>query len=211
VKAAELISAPARWARLDYRTATDPGVRGSATLTAARDGVAHGVSAWFEACLLPGIGFSNAPGGREAIYGQAFFPFPAAVPVRAGEAVEVSLEGRLIGGDYVWRWRAAGRSGQPDAWSCDQSTFFGWPLPAEALRRRAPSYLPALSEGGKLDAWILSRMDGSRTVGEIAADAARRFPEVLRSHAEALERVGEVAERCAGGAPVSSSPGASTS
>jgi protein arginine N-methyltransferase 1 len=197
VLAEELISAPAEWARIDYRSVVDPTVRGTARLTATRDGVAHGVSAWFEATLLPGIGFTNAPGSPEAIYGQAYYPFPAAVAVREGEEIEVTLEGRLAGSEYLWRWRAHGRDGRADAWSCDQSTFFGTPLDAEALRRQAPSYVPRANDAGKLDAWILSRMDASRSVGAIAAEAAERFPEQLKSLPEALARVGELAERYA--------------
>ena len=198
VQAEELISVPARWARIDYLTVVDPAVRGTAKLTATRDGVVHGVSAWFEACLLPGIGFTNAPGSPEAIYGQAYFPFPAAVGVEKGEEIEVTLEGRLGGSDYLWRWRAHGRDGRADAWSCDQSTFFSEPLAAEALRKRAPASVPRLSGGGTLDAWILSRMDGSRSVQAIAAEATGRFPDQLKSPAEALARVGDLAERYAG-------------
>jgi protein arginine N-methyltransferase 1 len=197
VEAEELISAPAQWGRIDYRSVADTTVRGTATLTATRDGVVHGVSAWFEACLLPGIGFTNAPGSPEAIYGQAYFPFPAAVGVRAGEEIEVTLEARLGGADYLWRWRAHGRDGRADAWSCDQSTFFATPLEAEALRRRAPSFVPTVNGEGTLDAWILSRMDGSRSVRAIAAEAAERFPGQLESLSEALARVGDLAERYA--------------
>lgn len=205
VQAEELISAPAEWGRIDYRSVVDPTVRGAATLTAARDGVAHGVSAWFEACLLPGIGFSNAPGGPEAIYGQAYFPFPRAVEVREGERVEVSLEGRLGSDDYVWRWRADGRDGTAEAWSCDQSTFLGTPLPLDSLRRHAPSFVPAVTGAGRLDAWILSRMDAARSVAEIAAEAAQRFPDQLATPAEALARVGDLAERYAQAPPAAAS------
>jgi protein arginine N-methyltransferase 1 len=197
VEAAELISAPAEWGRIDYRTVVDTTVRGTAKLAATRDGVVHGVSAWFEAFLLPGIGFTNAPGSPEAVYGQAYFPLPASVAVKAGEEIEVTLEGRLGGGDYLWRWRAHGRDGRADAWSCDQSTFFSTPLAAEALRKRAPSFVPRVNGGGEMDAWILSRMDASRTVQAIAAEAAERFPGQLRSLSEALARVGDLCERYA--------------
>jgi protein arginine N-methyltransferase 1 len=197
VQPEELISAPAEWGRIDYHTVVDPTVRGTAKLTATRDGVVHGVSAWFEACLLPGIGFTNAPGSPESLYAQAYLPFPAAVKVEAGEQVEVTLEGRLSGSEYVWRWRARGRDGRADAWSFDQSTFFGAPLDAEELRRRAPSSVPRVNGEGKLDAWILSRMDASRSVRAIAAEAAERFPDQLRSLPEALARVGDLAERYA--------------
>jgi protein arginine N-methyltransferase 1 len=201
VEAAQLISAPAEWGRIDYRSVVDPTVRGTAKLTATRDGVVHGVSAWFEACLLPGIGFTNAPGSPEAIYGQAYFPLPAAVAVEAGEEIEVTLEGRLGREDYLWRWRAHGRDGRADAWSCDQSTFFSTPLAAESLRRRAPSFVPVANGGGALDAWILSRMDGSRSIQAIAAEAAGRFPDRLKSLSEALARVGDLAERYTDRAP----------
>lgn len=197
VQPRELISAPAEWARLDWRTVTDPAVRGTARLTATRHGAVHGVSAWFDAILLPGIGFSNAPGCPEAVYGQAFFPFPAAVDVREGEAVEVTLEGRLLGGEYVWRWRAQGRNGTAEAWKYDQSSFFGSPLSLETARLRAPSFAPRAGTEAEVDAWILSRMDATRSVEAIAAEAAERFPAQLPSPADAMERVGDLSERYA--------------
>jgi hypothetical protein len=117
--------------------------------------------------------------------------------VKAGEEVEVRLEGRLGRAEYIWRWHAHGRIGLADAWSCDQSTFFTEPLDAEALRRRAPSFVPRVTGTGTLDAWILSRMDASRSVQAIATEAAERFPDQLKSLSEALARVGDLCERYA--------------
>jgi protein arginine N-methyltransferase 1 len=190
----QLLSGPVEWAHLDYHTVTDPALLGSAELVAIRDGVAHGLAAWFEAELLPGIGFSNAPGADDAIYGQAFFPFPQPLRLRAGETVRASLQGRLSGGEYAWRWKASSQAGG-EAWGCDQSTFFHTPLSPEFLRRRAPDYAPGAGRGGQLDAWIISHMDATRSLADIAGEAAQLFPDVATSYTAALERVRDMSER----------------
>ena len=194
VGAALRISAPARWAHLDYRTVIDPSVRGTATLAASRSGVVHGLSAWFETQLLPGIGYASEP-GSDAIYGQAYFPFPVPLSVREGDEVEVSLDGRLVGSEYVWRWSARAVGVGMPSWSCDQSSFFGTPLGPEMLRRRASNFVPRVSAEGEIDGWILSRMDAVRDLATIAREALQEFPEKLKTFENALTRVGDLAER----------------
>ena len=68
---------PQRWALLDYRTITsNSSFAGGARWVASRAGRSHGLAIWFDTKLTDDIGFSNAPGRPELIYGRAFFPFP---------------------------------------------------------------------------------------------------------------------------------------
>lgn len=114
---AQFLAEPLPWATLDYTQISDPDVRGELEWTVTRPGTGHGLSLWFEACLLGDIGFSTAPGRPPTIYGQAFFPWLRPVLLEAGDRVSVTLWARLTGDDYAWHWHtrvyAAGQTASP--------------------------------------------------------------------------------------------------
>ncbi len=70
---ADQLLVPAQcWATLDYATILAPNVAGRVAWTAEAPGTAHGLFLWFDAELMAGIGFSNAPGAPPLICGQGF-------------------------------------------------------------------------------------------------------------------------------------------
>jgi protein arginine N-methyltransferase 1 len=101
VAADQLLAEPGCWVALDYRQIQGPDADATVTWIVRRDGTGHGFAAWFETELAEGIGFSNAPDQPELLYGQAFFPWPEPVPLRAGDEVSVHWQARLVGRDYV--------------------------------------------------------------------------------------------------------------
>ncbi|HEX5726405.1 MAG TPA: 50S ribosomal protein L11 methyltransferase [Longimicrobiaceae bacterium] len=185
----QLLSAPARWAEIDYH-ALDGGlaVAGEVELAVERAGTGHGLALWFDADLAEGAGFSNAPAAPPAIYGQGFFPFPAPVALAAGANVRVRLGAHPAGGDYVWSWETH-LPGRRFA----QSTLAGLLPSLEELRRGAGDAVPVLGEEGEVERAVLGLMDGARTVAEIAREVAARFPGRFPAPADALGRVGRVA------------------
>jgi protein arginine N-methyltransferase 1 len=183
----DLLSRPAVWQSIDYRTVTTPDLDGSVELTAERDGCAHGIGAWFETELAPGCGFSTAPGQPATVYGHAFFPVPRPVPMRAGEVMRVRMRANLVGTEYVWSWEGDG--------AFAQSTFHAVPLSASRLRRRADRFVPLLGRAGQAQAWILERMSASEPLGEIARGAVAAFPDVFGDFADALRRVADLSEQ----------------
>ena len=76
----QMLAPPQAWATLDYATLTSANVMGSVRQTVERRGTVHGLAVWFDTVLAEGIGFSNAPGQPELIYGRA-------LPGRAGGRV----------------------------------------------------------------------------------------------------------------------------
>lgn len=58
----QLLVEPQRWTTLDYTSIENTTVNGSLRWTAGRTSTAHGLCVWFDAKLVKGIGFSNAPG-----------------------------------------------------------------------------------------------------------------------------------------------------
>ena len=194
----QLLAAPAAWATIDYRTAAAPDVRGSAAWTAYRGGTAHGFAVWFEAELAEGVAFHTGP-GTDTIYQTAFFPWPEAVEVAAGDRIEADFQARLVGDEYVWIWES--RVERRDRPSIDfrQSTFLANPPSPSRLRRRAHDFRPVLGEEGRIDAMILARMDGGATLGEIAREVRAAFPARFPTWEEALTRVGRLSEGYADG------------
>ncbi len=105
LKPGQFLVEPRCWAKLDY---THPGR--ARTPAARRPGRCRGrgrptaSALWFDAELVDGIGYSNAPGATEQIYGQAFFPLTRPLDLDAGDTISVGLRADLIGEDYQWTW-----------------------------------------------------------------------------------------------------------
>jgi protein arginine N-methyltransferase 1 len=198
LKPEQLLLEPRCWATLDYTTLENPDVRAEVTWKAKRPGTAHGLCLWFDATLADGIGFSNAPGAPEHIYGQGFFPWFEPVTLAAGDTASVVLRADLVDDDYVWGWDTRVLDqGDPGRIKADfkQSTFFGAPLSPSQLRKRAADHVPALDEDGQIDRQILTLMDGEISLGEIARRAQDHFPARFASWRDALTRVGELSKK----------------
>jgi protein arginine N-methyltransferase 1 len=197
----QLLVEPQCWATLDYATVESPNMNAAVTWTASRAGTAHGLIVWFDATLAEGVGFSNAPGTSELVYGSAFFPWSHPVPLAAGDTVSVSMQATLVGKDYLWRWESSvSTQGHPVELKADfkQSTFFGAPLSLERLHKRAAGHVPALDEEGRIDRFILARIDGGTSLGEIARSLSAEFPERFATWDDALTHVGDLSERYTG-------------
>lgn len=204
----QLLTAPRHWATIDYTVTECPDARGELTWVAERAGTAHGLALWFDTELVPGIGFSNAPGAPKVIYGQAYFPFTEAVPIAQGDVVHATVEARFLGGEYLWFWDtvilAQGDKRRVKA-NFRQGAFHSLVLSPDTLRRRADRHIPVLDEEGRIDRVILSHIDGGTSVGEIARLVQREFPHRFLRWEEALGRVGEWSVRY-GESPVVAAP-----
>lgn len=193
-----LLAEPAEWAAVDYLDPEAFPLDRALEWEAAREGTGHGVAAWFDAELAPGVGFSNAPGAPPALYGQAFFPWPEPVPLAAGDRVRVHLRAVPAGDDYAWTWstRVTDPGGAEKA--CFDSSTIRSALPSlDRLRRGMPDHVPRLDVDGEVQREVLARMDGTRTVAEIAAELAALFPGVFPTSQSAVERVARLSRELA--------------
>lgn len=175
---------------VDYLAPPVDDVAATFEWTVERDGQGHGIAAWFDAELAPGIGFSNAPGAPPAVYGQALFPWPRPVALRLGDRVRVALRAHLAGENWMWEWRSVveGADGGETA-RFRQSTLRDV-LPSLArLRRGVPGHVPLPGPDAEVLREVLARMDGRRTVRDIAAEVAALFPDAFAGADAALERV----------------------
>lgn len=190
-----LLSEPQDLLSIDYRTATEPNVAGTVTLTATRPATAHGALVWFDAELAGGQGFSNAPGQPALVYEQTFFPFDRPVEMAAGDTAEVALELRQSGDDYTYTWKTAvTRAGARDL-RFSQSTALGEFVTPADLRRRSGAHVPQPGARLDLDRHCLSRIDGATPLDVIAEEARARAPRRFATAADALRYVADLAER----------------
>jgi protein arginine N-methyltransferase 1 len=195
-RADQLLTKPLPWVELDYVTREHSGASGEMSWLISRAGTGHGFVCWFDATLLPGVGFSNAPGEPELIYGQAFFPWRDSIELAPGDIVNVGLYADLVGKDYVWRWntRVEDCEGHVKA-DFKQSTFFAAPLAVAQLQKRAAGFVPRPTEDAEIDLFILGLLAESITVGEIARRLKAGFPTRFPGWVEALTRVGDLSEK----------------
>ncbi|HKS42814.1 MAG TPA: 50S ribosomal protein L11 methyltransferase [Blastocatellia bacterium] len=195
MKPEQMLTEPECLATLDYKTLDSCDISAELTWTALREGVAHGISIWFDTSLIGGVGFSNAPGSQELIYGSAFFPLAEPVTLSPDDTISVAIRADLVGDDYIWRWdtRVTGRNspGEVKA-NFTQSTFFATPLSLAQLRKRASNHAPSLNEDGQIEHFILSLMDGKTSLEETAHRVSDKFPEHFAKWSDALTRVSEL-------------------
>lgn len=197
----DLMSPPQELLLLDYATITAPDISVEFTLTPEAPGEAHGFLAWFDAELAPEIGFSNAPGEPEQVYGQTFFPFEAPVTLSPGDRIAVKLRTNLVEGTYVWSWTSkVWRAGaaSPEL-TYRQSTFLSGILSPDKLAQRSSSFVPPVSPAISLDRHCLSLFDGKKSLGDIADALAAAFPGRFNGRVEALNHVTRIASRYRGG------------
>lgn len=190
-----LLTEPAVWATLDYRSLTSPDVAGELRLSVRQPGIGHGVVVWFDAELTKDVGFSNAPGQPRLIYGSGFFPWPETLALHEGDQVELSLAADLVTDDYLWRWHSKVTRGDTTLAEFDQSTLKGSPLSLGRLKQTAAGARPRLAAAAQVDRYILDRLDGATSLGEIASELAARFPAEVPTWQAGLTRAGELALR----------------
>jgi protein arginine N-methyltransferase 1 len=191
----QLLAEPCCLAIFDYETVAGPDLSASVSFTTTRSRTAHGLVVWFDAVLAEGVGFSNAPGQPEMMYGNAFFPWPEPLHVDAGDQVNVTFEARFVGSDYIWKWDSSISGPQDVRAAFQQTTFRGGPVSPAIVQRRALQHRAVLGEDGQIDRFILSAMNGRASLGSIARRVLARFPGRFASLKAAMSRVGELSAR----------------
>jgi protein arginine N-methyltransferase 1 len=192
----QLLTPPRTWVTVDYATVEDPHVRGAMSFTVERPGTGHGIVAWFETELADGIGFSNAPGEPEAIYGSLFFPWTEPVPLSAGQNLCVHLEAALQENDYMWRWttQIESTNGSGNARRFEQSQLSGAVLSLAKLRQSASDYIPQLSRESRVHRRALELMDGKNSLEEIARRLTSEFPQRFARWQRALSYAAKLSQ-----------------
>jgi len=186
-----LLSGAAELGEIDLHTDNPDFLSWSAKLCITGDGVMHGLAGWFECQLAEGEWMTNSPLADERINRpQAFLPIDEAVPVKAGNRVNVTIMARPADHLIAWgvEFPATGRR-------FSHSTWQGMPLSPANLVRVQPERLPHLNRDGHARVTVLSYCDGRRTAGEIQETVLRDHPDLFPSPAEISRFVAQVLSR----------------
>jgi type I protein arginine methyltransferase len=120
VREDQLVDEPRVVCRYDYAASSPAAVGASLQWRLQRAAVGHGVVAWFDSMLAPGVELSNHPAAPDLIYGQAYFPWPEPIALAEGDDVRVDLSGTPDGSTYGWRWTTYASSSEPAVARFDQ-------------------------------------------------------------------------------------------
>jgi len=192
----DLLSDDATLCTLDASTHVTSAIRADLSLVARRDGMLHGIGAWFTAHLADGVPMSNSPlAARRIDRSNVFFPLAAPVAIVAGDSIRVAFG--ILPSDLIVSWTVdVVRDGRGIAHST-QSTWNGLLLPREELTRTSLAFVPKRSARAEARLSVLELCDGHRPLGDIEREVFRRHSELFRSPDEAAVFVAEVVTRYA--------------
>lgn len=159
-----------------------------ASFTVERPGRLQAVAGMFEAVMVDGVLMSNNPASPDHMQHRwnSLYPLPEPVDVRVGD--EVSAHVQISPEDDRARWTVS----VGDRRRVQQSTFFSSFLTAHDLERAARSYVPSLGSRGEVWRAGLDLVVAGRTVAEIEAELAHRFPDELRTSGAARAFVSQL-------------------
>ncbi len=147
---------------------------------ARRDGTVHGLAGFFSATLAPGVSMSNSPLAPAPIQRFAsFLPIERPFAVRAGDAIPFHVLVRPA--DQLTSWTAGG---------CRHSDFREINLGAKA----DPAGTPVPGSRTRARRFVLDRIDGAATLGDIAAQLEASFPELFPTRDAALRFAAKLAD-----------------
>ncbi len=190
----EMLSPSRPWAEVRYPTLSSPHVRGSTSLPITRAGAGHGLVIWLGIELYGGARVSNGPGEKPGIYSPVFLPWPRALELQPDDRAEIGIDAIASGHDYWWRWTTTVfRPGAPEPIATfTQTTLRGLTTNRAALAVSMPTFAPRLSAAGEETRFVLERMDGRTSQGDLAAALRARFPERFRHDESAIACVSEI-------------------
>jgi protein arginine N-methyltransferase 1 len=195
----QLVTEAHCWTTLDYRTLSTPNLAGQATWTLDRSVTVHGITAWFDCETAEGITFSNSAGARnDNVFGQAFFPWLRPMELLPGDQVAVQIRAQPAGQGYVWCWNAditPGTGASRTQVFFRQSTFQVGAVSLANVRKRGQSFVPTLSEDGRIDREILQQMADGLPLEQIARALAGQFPHRFPTWQSALDHVADLSTK----------------
>jgi hypothetical protein len=136
-------------------------------------GSMHGYVGYFKVGLSPQVVLSTSPDDPPTHWLQSFFPLPEPVAVQAGDILTAEI--RTFPMDRIfWKWDTTivTQAGQRVEFS--QSDF---QISRDEVMMNAKNYVPRLSVKGEIEEKVLQACNGQRTIGEIAQELHRAYPE----------------------------------
>ena len=180
LKDAGLLAVPQVALEVDFNQADSAACNTELTLTITTAGECHGIAGWPE-INLGGKWLSTAPDQPSTHWTPALLPLDPPCRVEPGDELQLSLI-RPPRGDWTWTVEINGTRQT-------HSTFFSHVMSPGRLAKAAFNGVPTLSERGQASRWVLTRIDGKISLGQIAEALTREFPKLFADESEALSFV----------------------
>lgn len=181
---------------LDLTCCDTTSYAGRCRTTIRRPGELSALGVWFESRLTEGIVLSNAPEEGARNWRQAVLPIHPPLPVVEGDGVTLELS--IQGDGSLWSWSAERGDGDDRAAEHRRhSTFLGTLLAADTVQRQAPEFRPRINDDGRVELYVLQRMDGQVSTAELAQQLLDRFPGRFATLDRAVEVVRAICRRLA--------------
>lgn len=200
VKPEQLLAKPKCLSTFHYNSIKSLDVNKTLSWNVRQTQTCHGLIIWFDATLSDNVRILHAPGspGGKEVFGSGFFPLTRPVKLSVNDSVSVTIKANLIGDHYVWCWDTTVLDkGTPERIKAEfkQSTFYSEPLSPLQLSKISSTSIPKLDEEGQIDRAILMLMDGEKSLGEIARELFKKFPNRFTKLQDALTRAGELSKK----------------
>jgi protein arginine N-methyltransferase 1 len=144
LKPASLLAEPASIVSLSLPDLTRVAFDGEVTVTVCKPGTLHGLCLWSTSDLTDGITLTNRPGATTTNYAQVFLPVARPIALDVGDSLKIGVGSY---DSFHWRWEVQihdrGAAHGEKAVRFDHSTFMGFPLSTEVLRKLAPFQIDA--------------------------------------------------------------------
>ncbi|MEM9090612.1 MAG: methyltransferase domain-containing protein [Cyanobacteria bacterium P01_F01_bin.53] len=148
--------------------------------------VCHGWLGWFKMKL--GDEWLTTSGEETSTHWSVvFLPLDEPITLDKGDRLQLSVQ-RPEFGDWTWVVEYKGERQR-------QSTFLSQVSPLSHVRKLSENYSPRLDQKGTAAVWVMGKMDGAASVGDLAEGVRGAFPESFATHRDALKFVRALSER----------------
>jgi protein arginine N-methyltransferase 1 len=197
VTPANLLASPQSFDVVDLPTLASPDIAATLSFEIQRSGTIHAIAGWTEVKMVEGILCSSSPLDPNSMpWEQMVLPLESATSLNPGDRVLAAVRTRSVGMETVLTWDVSIRDSKGSVRAeFHHSTFEGALWMAEDLKRRAPAFVPNVSDWGRAELAVLQQIDGVRTLDQIAASVLECFPSILKNLRNARAFVAEVVGR----------------
>ncbi len=152
-------------------------------------GIIHGIIGWWDCWFTPDQYFSNSPNAPANTWGQMFFPFRYPVKVVKNDVITVDFNSyhSKYTEDINYRWALKFKNNQQE-----HNTFISKIFNRDAIDKFNPERSPELNSNGKIVNYILSNVDGTRSVKDIAVNLYEQFPKQFPSIEQAIVKINDI-------------------
>lgn len=160
----------------------------TAEFALTRQGIFYGLAGWFETRLSEKVTLSTASPDRTPSWNIAFFPVDKPTKVNKGDYITSKVSLSKWKGNVIWNWDIKVETKSGKTVKLDHSTFRGFPMSKESLKKLSPEHQPRLNATTKIDQYILNQCNGKTSVLQIAKKLRRKYPDIFQSLDKALQR-----------------------